>query len=409
MSAPKRFTGIITSENWERFQHYARRIRRLDHNDSPSYILKSVPYSVQPIFLPALVVPEPLRGNPLLPNVLAIHWSATEEIDNLPQVLPFVASSLKSLTLDLYAEGTTDEHDSVICRFFDTLTGLGELQLESFKIERPGLGPEILDHFLPFLKHQQSLKDFGAVIEPYDEPGTTQGRLFPNLPDRLQELYVSVEFDGSSDYTALIQTILQRLSNLRALRLVLSSLGSWDVSDLAGLSPFLQYANLEELTLWVSRRIHLNKGDIYTLGRALPKLARLNLRRHYSVLPAIEMPASSLIDFAKAFPNLQTLEFHITSIDISLPSTSPNDETQVTTFNRSTFRLLDIGESPLAEKEVPIIAGFLGMLCQHPLFELKYSREDTGDNQAPQAWKKAEALIKQASFAAVSSHWEPSK
>lgn len=368
-----------------------------------------MPYSVQPVLLPTLVVPEPLQGEPLLPNVLEIHWSITEDINNLPQVLPYVSSSLKRLTIELYAEGTTNEDVSMVCRFFNTLTGLGELQLESFKIDRPALAREVLDHLLPFLKQQKNLKFFEAVTEPYDEPGTTQRRLFANLPDRLQELYVNVDFDGNSDYIDLIQTILQRVSNLKALRLVLTSLGSWDVSNVGGLSPFLQYTNLEELTLWVAGKIHLNTNDIYTLGRALPKLAKLNLRRHYSVLPAIEMPASSLIDFAKAFPNLQTLELHITSIDIQLLSTSTNDETQITAFNPSTFRWLDVGESPLAEKEVPIIAGFLGMLCRHPLFKIKSSRGSAFYDGASQAWKKAEALIKQASFVAVSCHWEPIK
>lgn len=257
-----------------------------------------------------------------------------------------------------------------------------------------------MHHLLSFLKHHQNIKSLAISSDPYLEPRSTQRLLFSNLPNGLQDLKVNVEFYASSDYTALIQTISQRLPSLRALNLVLSSLDSWNLASFEDLSPFLQFSNLEELTLWVSGGIQFTTGDIYTLGRALPKMARLRLRRDYALLPAVGIPASSLMDFAKAFPNIHSLCIHITHIDIPLPPASTNDEAQITAFNPATFRLLDVGESSLAEKEVPLIAGLLGMLCRHPLFEIQYSEKNDAKGSTA-AWKRAEALLKQATFAAV--------
>ncbi|KAG8937882.1 hypothetical protein FRC00_011678 [Tulasnella sp. 408] len=189
------------------------------------------------------------------------------------------------------------------------------------------------------------MKSLAISSYSYFQPRSTQPLLFSNLPNGVRDLKVNVEFYANSDYTALVQAISQRLPSLRALKYVLSSLGSWDLASLEDLSPFLQFSNLEELNLWVSEEIHFTTGDIYTLGRALPKMARLNLRRHYTLLPAVGMPASSLIDLAKSLPNLQFLCIHITYIDIPLPTPSTNDETHINPFNPATLRLLDVGDS----------------------------------------------------------------
>lgn len=180
------FAGTIPKQNWDRFQSYARRIRRLSHNDYYSYKLKNIPRESFSTLLPTLVVPECVQIDPLLPSIVEINWSVVTDIDNLSWILPFISPSLKILEIDMEASDPTNL--DAVRLFFDTLTGFAELDLQAFKFERSGLGAEVLDHLLPFLKQQQNLKALGILSEPYVEPRTTQGLLFPNLPNGLQKL-----------------------------------------------------------------------------------------------------------------------------------------------------------------------------------------------------------------------------
>lgn len=211
------------------------------------------------------MAPESLQTNPLLPSIQEISWTVTvpSGIVNLSRALPFISPSLKSLEIIVFPEDSTTV--DIICQFFDTLAGLAELDLETFKIERYDLEAPVLRHLSSFLTHHQNMKSLEISSYSYFQPRSTQPLLFSNLPNGVRDLKVNVEFYANSDYTALVQAISQRLPSLRALKSVLSSLGSWDLASFEDLSPFLQFSNLEELNLWVSEEIHFNTGDIYTL------------------------------------------------------------------------------------------------------------------------------------------------
>lgn len=314
-----------------------------------------------------------------------------EEIANLPWILPFVSPSLKLLTIELHAQGPTVV--DAACEFFLTLVPFVQLELESFKFERNEMELEIVPSLGAFLLLRSNLKILDIACDPYIRPSFLDP-LFVGLPKSLQELHLQVEFHERRDYIARIQSILQRLDSLRVLALVLSGIDSWNPSDFESPSPFLQNPNMEELTLWVAEEIHLNPRDIYTLGRALPKMARLNLRLHYSLGPALYMPASSLMDFAKAFPHLETLYLRITIIDVSLPLPPPDEEGRICSFNPGTFRFLGVGDSPLSEQDVPCMSAYLRMLCGHPLVEIRYDEKGLSGKGPVPPWEKVATLVR---------------
>lgn len=328
------------------------------------------------------------------------------DIANLPLVRPFISRSLKALTVNPHA-GSSEAGVDIVCRFFDTLIAFTGLDLETFKFGRQSLEVKVAAQLLSFLNSQRNIKVLEVSGDPYLEPTPVQDILFPNFPQGLHELSADVEFEGQSDYNDRIQTMLQRLPNLRVLELMLTNTGSWYLPNFEGLAPFLHNPDLEELTLWVAEEINLNHTDIHTLGRALPKMARLSLRLFYTARPAVGMPASSLMDFAKAFPNLETLYLRITEIDVSLPLPPPDDEVQVCPFNPATFRSLHVGDSPLSQKDVPCMRAFLRMLCPHPLFDLRYDGEGEFFIGAGLAWEDVKTVMGQNS-APVNGHCEQS-
>ncbi|KAG8943931.1 hypothetical protein FRC04_002419 [Tulasnella sp. 424] len=385
-------TGKIESQNWERFQHYARRVHRLSLNDGDTgWIQSSHEPSPQQVWsTPALERP---GIDPLLPNIQEISWTVIHEMANLPHILPFISSSLKALTITLYL--TDAEAEDTACRVFDTLAEFTGLELENLTFEcYGGQIDAVVEQFVSFLKGQHKLKVFRITHDSYDESRATQDMLFPNLPTGLRELKASVEFYEESDYITRIHTILQRLPDLRVLRLVLTSNGSGNLSDFGSLSPFLQNPNLEELTLWVSEEIHLNRSDIHALGRMLPNMARFHLRLHYTALPAVGVPVAWLVDFAKAFPKLQALTLRLDNIGPSLPLPGTANEEQVNTFNPTAFRILDVGGSVLSEGDVPSMAEFLGLLCLNPLFEIEYHGKQRAPADTAAPWRVTEAMVK---------------
>ncbi|KAG8972849.1 hypothetical protein FRC05_009488 [Tulasnella sp. 425] len=386
-------TGRIEPQNWERFQHYARRIRSLKHTINYKDRLKSSHKPSPRQVWSTLALRRP-GIDPLLPNIQEISWSASGDINNLPHVIHFISSSLKSLTI------TVDGTDvGSPCRFFDALAGCTGLELENLSFEGSDGDAKVAERLASFLKGQQKLKALLIPSDSYAEPRTTQDMLFPNLPIGLRELDTRVEFYEKSDYTSRLQTILQRLPDLRVLRLVLTSNGSWNLSDFESLSPLLQNPNLEELKLWVSEEIHLTRSDIHALGRALPNMARLQLRLHFSTSSAVRVPATWLEDFAKAFPKLQALTIRLDNIRTSPPLLTTANEEQVkafnpTAFNPTAFRVLDVGGSVLSEEDVPRMAEFLGLLCLNPLFEIVYHGKQRAPADTTVPWRDTEAMVK---------------
>lgn len=338
--------------------------------------------------LPTLVAPERLKNEPLLPNVQTIRWTA-----HLPRVLLFISPSLKSLTLNVL--GTVlDEDRNAARQCFNGLTVFPKLDLESFRLVRPRMEARFMEGLLPFLQRQQNLKALEISSESYLDPHTVQGMLFPNLPTGLRELGAEVEFHDESEYKALTQTIIQRLPNLRVIKLLLTSLGSWDLSDFDNLSPFLQNSNLEELTLYVSEMIGINTRDIHALGRALPHMARLNLRLQSSGLPALSVQASSLIDFAKAFPNLQLLVAHVVCINVPISSPSHGEAAGLDAAKLPKLKILNVGRSSLPQHDVARMAELLARLRLHPLFKIEWYGKGKYSEDSVRSWRDVEAMVK---------------
>ncbi|KAG8911283.1 hypothetical protein FRC01_005798, partial [Tulasnella sp. 417] len=388
------FTEKPSRRNWERFQVYASRVRRLDVKDLVGHTFKYGARSLLLAKLPTLIASECLENEPLLPNVQAISWAVLGDIANLPLILPFISPSLKSLTLDVYASDSEEEGDPVR-QLFDGLTASPGLNLESFNFEKPELGARIVKRLVSFLERQPNLKGFGLSSDPYLEPRTIQGMLFSNLPTGLRELNVEVEFHDKNEYVALIQTILKRLPDLRVLELVLTSHpDSWNLSDFKSLSPLLQNTNLEELTLYVSEEIHFDTRDIYALGKALPHMAQLDLRLHYSSLPALKIPASSLIDFAIAFPNLRVLTTDISCTDIPLAPLEGDKSAEPDAPNLSNLRILNVGTSSLSQDDVTRMAKFLATLGPGPLLEIEYDGKKNDSEDSVRPWRDVEAMVK---------------
>lgn len=387
------FTGKPSHSSWERFQYYAPRVRCVNHKDYPSHAIKYGAQSRLFAELPTLVGPYRPENEPLLPNVQAIGWTIAEDIALVPRILPFISPSLKALTLEIYASDSEEDGDHVR-QFLDGVTASPELELESFNIDKPGIGAKFMKRLLTFLERQQNLKVFGMRCDPYLEPRAAQGMLFPNLPTGLREFGADVEFDDKNEYTALIQTILQRLTNIRVLKLVLTSLGSWDLSDFESLSPFLQNPNLEELTLYVSTAIQLNTSDIHALGKALPHMVRLNIRLHYNARPALIIQVTSLMDLAKAFPDLQSLTAHISCAEIPLAPRPRDAKAELEGSTLSKLRVLDVGRSSLLEKDVARMAEFLASLRLDPLLEIEYDGKGKESEGSVRLWRDVEAMVK---------------
>ncbi|KAG8914023.1 hypothetical protein FRC01_004254, partial [Tulasnella sp. 417] len=388
------FAAKPSRRDWERFQAYASRIRRFDAKDVVPHPSRYAARSHLLAELPTFIAPERLGNEPLLPNVQAISWAVLVDIANLPRILPFISPSLKSLTFDVYASDSEEERDPV-CQLFDGLTASPGLDLESFNFDKSDVGAEIVKRLLSFLERQPNLKVFRLSSDPYLEPRTVQNMLFSNLPTGLRQLSADVEFHDKYEYTALIQTILERLLDLRVLKLVLTSHhDSWNVSDFKSLAPLLQNPSLEELTLYVSGDIHFDTRDIYALGKALPHMAQFDLRLHYSSLPALKIQASSLMDFAKAFPNLRVLTTDISCTDIPLASLERDKSTGPDAPNLSNLRIWNVGASSLSQDDVTRMAQFLAMLGPSPLLEIEYDGKKNDSEDSVRPWRDVEAMVK---------------
>lgn len=379
------FTGKTSRRNWGQFQYYAACVRCLNHKDLAGNRSKYSAHSLLLEELPTLVALEHSEKQPLLPNVETIGWNIMN-IAHLPRCLRLIPPSLKALNIDIPSEEAVD----LVRQFFDGVMAIPELELENFSFDKSWIGASFMKQLLPFLERQQNLKTFGISSDPHFEPHTVQGMLFPNLPTGLREFSAEVEFDDKGHYVGLIKTILQRLPDLRVLKLVLSSLGSWDLSDFESLSPCFQNPNLEELTLYISGVIHLDTKEIHTLGKALPHMTRLNPCLHYNCRPA---QASSLTSLAKAFPNRQALTIHISCDDIPPASSSSGESAELLGAGLSKLIVLNVGRSSLLQKDVARMAEFLAALHLHSLFEISYDRK--GKNKDPvQSWGDVETMLK---------------
>ncbi|KIO28988.1 hypothetical protein M407DRAFT_242793 [Tulasnella calospora MUT 4182] len=167
------------------------------------------------------------------------------------------------------------------------------------------------------------------------------------------------------------------------------------------MTPFLQLSNLEELSLITLHGFHLDPDDIAVLGKSFPKLSKLELQPRPQLSFRLGIQATSLIDFAKAFPNLRGLNMYIEPIysPLQLPWRSTEERSQAQaqafpSFNPSAFQVLDVGSSFLEDKDIQDMAELLGVLCRNPSFEIRCEGDAMDSEDSAYAWRKVEALVK---------------
>lgn len=317
---------------------------------------------------------KPAGFGALLPNVQEIHWEVYHDLINLQHVLPFLHGSLKTLHIAVDDVDTLD-YDHAIARFLDTLWAIQDLALETFSIDLMGMPTQVLRSLISFLHIQPTIRfldcDTGAP-----EPDVTQSLFHQSFPEDLQRLSTPVSFRDRTDYLAGIQTIVKRTPKLQTLKLNLIGATSWSPSTFDNLSPLLALSNLEELNLTTSHGIHLDPEDIVILGKSFNKMARFQLRP-VKFTSCLGIQATSLIDFAKAFPNLQTLGIYIELITnpLQLPWRLTEQNSQaladaLPSFNPSAFHVLHVGRSILGDKDITDMAELLSILCHNPSFEI---------------------------------------
>lgn len=396
------FARSIEPQKWERFRYYCQRVRSLHHDDSDSDSFTHLQScSLAPDTSVMLLVLKPAGFGALLPNVQEIDWLVSHDMINLQHALPFLHRSLKTLSITLDQIDVPSENDA-IARFLDTLWAMQNLSLESFEFEILVMPPQVLRSLASFLQSQLTIKLLDLPITRFaPESDNAQNLLYQSFPEGLQELLTTVRFEGQTDYLTRTRTIVTRAPQLRTLELYLTSGSSWWPSTFDNLTPFLTLSNLEELNLITLHGFHLEPGDIAMLGKSFPKMARFDLQPQPQRTSRFGIQATSLIDFSKAFPNLQALSIYIEPIHgpLQLPwrSTEHHSQAQpqyLPAFNSLTFELLDVGSSFLEDKDVPDMAELLSVLCQNPSLETKYKGKETDLQGRARPWRKVEALVK---------------
>ncbi|KAG8915800.1 hypothetical protein FRC00_013569 [Tulasnella sp. 408] len=395
------FAERIEPQKWERFRYYSQKVRRLHHDDSDwDSIAHLHSCSLSSDASAMLVALKPAGFGALLPHVQEIHWEVRHDVINLQHVLPFLYGSLKTLRLAVDDIDTPD-YDDAIALFLDSLWAIQDLSLEtfSFDIPGPGMPTQILRSLICFLQSQPTIKFFDCDSAPKSD--VAQGLFYQSFPEDLHGLSTTVSVYGPTDYLAGIQTLVKRTPKLRTLKLDLRAAASWWPSTFDDLSPLLALSNLEELNLTALQGFHLDPDDIVILGKSFNKMARIHLPPVSKYTSGLGIQATSLIDFAMAFPNLQSLGIHIEWIKdpLQLPWKSTEQNSQalaqvLPSFNPSTFQLLYVGWSLLEDRDIIDMAELLSVLCRNPSFEITCRGKETYKDGSARAWRKVEALVK---------------
>ncbi|KAG8914024.1 hypothetical protein FRC01_004255, partial [Tulasnella sp. 417] len=395
------FAGKIEPRKWERFRYYSHRVRSLHHNDSdwdPVTHLISCSLSSDTSLI--LLATRPAGFGALLQNVREIDWAVSHDIVNLQHALPFVHGSLKRLTITVDEIDIPDDNDA-IARFLNTIWAMQVFSLETFGFDIMGVPTEILQSLTCFLQSQPTIKVLEIPITGF-APGSdaAQDLFHQSFTEGLQRLSTAVSFRGPTDYLTRTQTIAKRAPQLQELELSLIGT-TWMPSTFDDLTPFLTLSNLEELELIALHGFHLDPGDIVMLGKSFPKMARFDLQPQTRFRTRFGIRATSLIYFANAFPNLRELSVYIESVTdpIQLPWRSEERDSQgqvqaLPSFNPSTFQLLTVGTSFLADKDIPDMAELLSVLCHNPSFEIGCVGKETNIKGPTLAWRKVEALVR---------------
>ncbi|KAG8915799.1 hypothetical protein FRC00_013568 [Tulasnella sp. 408] len=393
------FAQRIETQKWVRFRYYSQRVRKLYHTDGDwDPITEITSCSLSPDTSAMLFALKPAAFGALLPNVQEIHWEIYHDLINLQHALPFLHASMKTLRITVDDVDIPDADDAV-ARFLDTLWAIQGLSLETFSFDILGMPEKILRSLICFLQSQPTIKFLDCYSTP--ESNVAQGLFYQSFPEDLQRLSTTVLFRGPKDYLAGIQTLVQRTPKLRTLKLALTGAASWWPSTFHDLSPFLALSNLEELKLTTSHGFHLDPEDIVMLGKSFNKMARFHLHPVPKSTPGLGIQATSLIDFAMAFPNLRVLGIYIEPVNdpLQLPWKSTQQNSQalaqaLPSFNPSTFQLLYVSWSILEDKYITDMAELLTVLCRNPSFEITCEGKNTYKNGSARAWRKVEALVK---------------
>ncbi|KAG8915796.1 hypothetical protein FRC00_013565 [Tulasnella sp. 408] len=400
-SAGLGFAEKIEPRNWERFRYYARRVRRLSYDDRD---FDPVAHSVRSSSLASdvsltILALKPSGFGALLPNVQEINWGVSRDIVDIQHVLPFLNGSLRKLALNLGEEGDLAD-DGAVARFFNTLSVIQGLSLETFDLDMVGVPTPVMRGISSVLRSQPKLKFSQIrVIGLGPKVDIAQDLLHRAFPESLQGLSSSIIFQRREDYLTRAETIVQRVPHLRSLELHLVGVSSWWPYTLDDLAPFMALPNLEELVLVTLHGFQLDPDDIAALGKAFPKMTRFDLQPQPQLSFRRGIQATSLIDFSNAFPNLRTLSMYIVHDPLRLPwrSTEQHSQAQpqsLPSFNSLTFQVLDVGSSFLEDKDIPNMAELLSVLCRHPSFEIKCEGSPTDREDPAYAWRKVETLVK---------------
>ncbi|KAG9047628.1 hypothetical protein FS837_001821 [Tulasnella sp. UAMH 9824] len=400
-SAGLGFAEKIEPRNWERFRHYARRVRRLSYDDrdldpDAPFLRSSSLASDVSVTILAL---KPAGFGALLPNIQEINWGVSRDTVDLQHALPFLNGSLRKFAMNLGADEDLGDDDAV-ARFFNTISVMQGISLETFDLDMVGVPTPIMRGVSSFLQSQPKLKySQMRVIGLGPKVDIAQDLLHRAFPESLQGLSTSIVFQRREDYLTRAQTIVQRVPHLRSLELHLVGVSSWWPYTFDELAPFMTLSNLEELVLVTLHGFQLDPDDIAALGKAFPKMRRFDLQPQPQLNFRRGIQATSLIDFSDAFPNLRTLSMYIVHDPLQLPWRSKEEYSQpqaqtLPSFSSLTFQVLDVGSSFLEDKDIPDMAELLSVLCRNPSFEIKCEGSAMDQEDPAYAWRKVETLVK---------------
>ncbi|KAG8972852.1 hypothetical protein FRC05_009491 [Tulasnella sp. 425] len=401
------FAEKIQPRNWERFRYYGRRVRCLRYDDSdPDGVSNIASSSFASDLSVTLFALKPDGFGPLLPNVQELYWTASHDALNLQHALAFLNSSVK--TLDITLNDGEDDDIDIAARFLCTISGIRGVRLETFKFESTRTSHQLLQSMVSLLQEQQSIKVLDIDIDtPSLLTDTAQDSIYTALPKELKEFVTDLElkefvtdlvFRGSDDYLIRARTLVRQAPQLRSLKLYLNGVFGWWPSEFRYLTPFLELSELENLEFVISHHVNLDPGDIAIMGKSFPKMMRFVILPPPYTEVEFGIEATTLIDFAAAFPKLQVLGINIEDIrePLKLPWRSAEQPSHsqppaYPSFNSSTFRLLDVGPSFLSDDDIPDMAELLSVTCHNPQFEIENGQLE---EDSTKAWRKVQALVK---------------
>ncbi|KAG9036749.1 hypothetical protein FRB95_008080 [Tulasnella sp. JGI-2019a] len=386
------FKADLYDANWERFDLYARRIRKLSYDDGHEYQGEDALASTD--LFGQILLHRPTPNAPILPNLTSITWDASTT-QSLTHILPFISPTVVYLGLSCRTP-----RDGPCAKLLRSLS-LRNLSLSTFLLLVTFPGEEYLETLVSFLAGQKQLirvglpffsatrevvgalatlpslkrytgwgkkrsyqipleegmqfdwgpQSFGSLEElGFYTPALTQASeiLARRGGQSLRTLYLAcLSWPSCNKLRHLSTTLVTSHSRLMVLRLSLFSEAGppnplYRV-DFDTIRPLLQCTALSTLLVWHNRPLAYTEEDVTEMGLAWPQMTSLELCPDPTsdVESTSGQPLRIVGTICRAFPKLENLAVYVNEAGLTPDVLEPG-----IALAPSRLKKLNLGTSP---------------------------------------------------------------